>query len=73
MQNVLYPGTGAFTISQTHNITFNKTKPCPLRLSHQRLYFIQIVLVPGRKVIETDNGLIEFQQLLQQVGADEAG
>jgi hypothetical protein len=37
------------------------------------LYFIQIVLVPGRKVIETDNGLIEFQQLLQQVGADEAG
>ena len=42
-------------------------------LRHQGLNLVQIVPVPGGKVIKTDNGLIEFQQVLQQIGADEAG
>jgi hypothetical protein len=31
------------------------------------------VPVPGGKVIKTDNGLIEFQQVLQQIRSNEAG
>ena len=37
------------------------------------MHFVQVGLVPSGEVVEADDALVEFEQCLQQVAADEAG
>ena len=50
----------------------DEAKIRPLLAGHPCFNLIQVVLMAGGKVVQPDNALIELQQGLQQVAADES-
>src|SRR5690242_4704379 len=55
------------------DIAFVQPKPFPGLRSNDRFYLFKIVLVTSGKIIESDDSLIELEQRLEQVRADETG
>ena len=73
MQDVVGALAGILAVCKVADVALDKAEVSPLRRGDQGLDFIQVALVTGGKVIQTDHTLIEFEQGLQQVAADEAG
>ena len=73
VQDMVHPGTGACAVFQRADVAFDELEAGPLRGGDEPLHFIQVALVAGGEVVEPDHALVELEQGLQQVGADEAG
>ena len=73
MQHVIDALTGAATGVEVADVALDEFEPCPLRWLDERLHLIEVALIAGRKIIQPDDPLIELEQRLQQIGADEAG
>ena len=63
---------GSAAVFEVADIAFDELEVAPLRRGHQTLHLIEIALVARGKVIEADHALVELEQGLQQVAADEA-
>src|ERR1039457_921718 len=73
MQDEINARTGALARSQVADVTLQELKPRPLRRRDQRADLLQVLPLAGREVIQADHPLIQFEQGLQQVRADESG
>ena len=73
MQYIIDTGTSVVTRRQITDIPFNKVKPRSLFIGNQRLYFIQVSLKTGRKIIQPNYIIIAFQQAFDEVGANKTG
>ena len=73
MQHIVNPFAGLLAISQLANIAFNKLEVGPLRRAYQGLHFIEVVLEAGFKIVEPNDLLVQPEQDLQKIGANEAG
>ncbi len=65
------PGHGTLAVGQLADVTFNEAEVGPLVWGDQGLHFIQVALVAGGKVVEAHHALVELEQGLQQVAANE--
>ncbi|MNL22430.1 hypothetical protein D3C87_1437790 [compost metagenome] len=72
MQNVVHRNISGRIKSHRPSAVFNisdipghQHKSRPLLRAHYRLHLVEITLMPGRKVIEPNNPLIQLQQRLQ--------
>ncbi len=72
MQDVINTSCSALAGSFIPYITFMETESLPLLLGDAGPYFLQVSGPPGRKVIHAHDFLIQLEQRLQQVRADEA-
>ena len=52
---------------------FDKAEAAPLSGRHAAFNLLEILSVPGGEIVETDYVLVEFQQSLQKIAANEAG
>lgn len=62
---------GAPAIIEVTDVSIDEVEVSPLLWCYQRLNFVQIALVACGKVVQPYHALIEFEQGLQQVAADE--
>ena len=69
----MHPIAGKTAIFEVSNITFDKVEVGPLLGFNQSMDLIQIALVTGAEVIQTDDAMVEFEQGFEKVAADEAG
>ncbi|MNN48603.1 hypothetical protein D3C81_1630920 [compost metagenome] len=63
---------GATTVIKVSNIALDQLEIRPLRRRDQPANLFQIRAMAGCKAVQPDHALIEFQQGLQQVAANEA-
>ena len=61
------------TVLQAPDIAFDEAEAAPLLGRDERAHFVEVVLIAGREVVQSDDGLVELEQRFQQIGADEAG
>lgn len=73
MQDVIYALAGATAVFQTPDVTLYEAEARPLLGTDQALHLVEVALVAGGKVVQPDYALVELEQGLEQVGADEAG
>ena len=73
VQDVVDALNGLVAVFRRANVTLDELKVSPLVVCDQALHFIQIALVAGGKVVQTDDALVELEQGFEQVAADEAG
>ena len=71
MQDEIHARARLAAGGQVANIPFQESKPRPLRRAHQRLDLLQVLLLAGREIVQADHPLVQLQQSLQQVRADE--
>ena len=71
MQDEINARTGALARGQVADVTLQELKPRPLRRADERLDLLQVLPLAGREVIQADHPLVQFEQGLQQVRADE--
>ena len=64
---------GAVAVGQVADVALDEVEPPPLQGRHEGLDGVQIAVVAGGKVVQADHVLVELQQGLQQVAAQEAG
>jgi hypothetical protein len=67
------PWQAFFAVGELPDVAFDEVEAGPLFGGDQGLDFVQVALVAGGEVVQADDALVEFEQGLQQVGADEAG
>ena len=72
MQNVLHALAGGVAGVDIANIAFDEGKPTPRFWANDVAHHVQIFLVAGKEVVQTNHGLPKFQQMFQQVGANKA-
>ena len=70
MENVVHVLAALLTIFQVADVASMKGKPLPLLRADQTLDLVQVTLMAGGKVVQSDYRLIELEQGFQQVGAD---
>lgn len=73
MQHEVHALNGAVAGVQVANIAFHEGEARPLLGRDRCADFVQVALVAGGKVVQAGDGLVQLQQGLQQVRADEAG
>ncbi len=73
VQDVIDTGANFTAGIQIADIAPDHLKPAPLRGRDALLHLIQIALVASGKIIQAHDALIEFEQRLQEIGADETG
>ena len=73
VQDVVHASGGLLAIVQVTDVTLDELEVVPLRGGDQALHFIQVALVAGGKVVQSNDALVEFEQGFKQVAADEAG
>ena len=73
VQDVIDVGTGRAAGVQIADIATHHVETAPLRGGDALLHLIQVALATGGKIIQADHALIELEQRLQQIGADETG
>ena len=64
MQHVVDTLTSSLAVTQVANITLDERKSLPLLRSDQSSNLVQIMLVAGSKVVQTNNDLVHPQQML---------
>lgn len=69
MQYIVNSLTGFNAITLIADIALDEKKAGPLFWGDQALDFIQVLLVPGGKVVQADDFLVELQEVLKKVGA----
>ncbi len=55
------------------NVAVDEPEARPLRLAQRRADLVEIALVSGGEVVEADDLLLQGEQCLQEVRADETG
>ena len=73
MQNVIHVLHGLLAGGRIADIALDEREVPPLFGAHRFLDFVQVVLMAGCEVVQTDDRLVQLQQGFQQIGADEAG
>ena len=73
MQHVIDAADCAVAGVEIADVALDEVEVLPGFGSHNRLDHVQVLLVAGEEVVETDNLLPQLQQVLEEVGADEAG
>ena len=73
MQDKINPVAGSTAGIGIANVAFDKAEAPPLSGRHAAFDLLEIPAVPGGEIIETDHLLVEFQQRLQKIAANEAG
>ena len=58
---------------QIPNVPLHKGKTAPSILAHHLVYHVQIFLVAGEKIVESDHALSQLQETFKQIGANKAG
>jgi len=64
---------GAAAILKSADVAFHKVEVGPLRRAAKGLDLIEVMRVAGGEVIETNDPLVEFEQRVGQITADEVG
>jgi len=73
MQDKIDPLTGLQASILIANVGINKAEAAPLMGRHAPFNFLKIRGVTGREIIKTDDVLVEFQQSLRKISADQTG
>ena len=71
MQDVIDIGAKPLARSQVANVAFNNAGASPLAYSDFDEYFVEIFLVAGRKIVQSEDELIELKKSFENVRADE--
>ena len=64
---------GCSAVFQLADVALDEVEVGPLGGGDQALHFVQVALVAGGEVVQANHALVELEQGLQQVTADEAG
>src|SRR5665811_455887 len=62
----------AAAIIQIADVAIDEVEVCPLLVRDEGLNFVEVALVSGGEVVQTDHALVELEQGFEQVAADEA-
>lgn len=73
MQDIIGVDAGCMAITEVAYITINEVEALPLGFGYETLDFVEVTLIAGGKIIQSDDPLVEFEQGFKEVGADEAG
>ncbi len=73
VQHVVDTFAGTRAIAELADIAFDESKALPGRFAHAGAHFIEIVLMAGRKIVQTGDALVQTQQRFHQIGTDETG
>jgi hypothetical protein len=73
VQDVVHPGAGRIAVVQLADVAFDELEARPLFRRHRFLDLLQVVAMAGGEVVQAHHLLIQLEQGLQQVAADEAG
>nr|GEU28556.1 hypothetical protein [Tanacetum cinerariifolium] len=73
VQDEVGAGAGAAANHGVADIAFDQLEIAPDGGADRRPHLLQVVPVAGQEIVEPHHALPQFQQRLQQVGADEAG
>jgi len=73
MEDVIDIGAKPAAGSEIADITFDNASASPFLQSDFRANFVEVPLVTGAKIIETENVLVEPEECFEDVRADESG
>lgn len=72
VKDIIHAACRFSAVFQVSDVAFDEGEAGPLLGGDRLLDFIQVVLVAGGEVVQTDDGLVKAQQGFEQIGADEA-
>ena len=67
------PFAGAAAGVEVANVVLDEGEAGPSLVAHAGPHHVEVLLVAGDEVVESDHGLAEAEQPLQKIGADIAG
>lgn len=73
VQHVVNTVTGLVAVGQVADVALDEVKAGPLSGCDQGPHLIEVALISGGEVVQADHALVEPEQRLKQVAADEAG
>ena len=73
VQHIVDARASPLAVFQIANVALNELEVGPLRRRNQAFHFVQVVLVAGGEVVQAGHALVELEQGLQQVAANETG
>jgi len=73
MEHQVHPCAGAPAVRELPDVALDEGEVAPRPRAGRLPHLLQIAGIAGRVVVEADDRLVELQQRLEKVGADEAG
>ena len=73
MQNIINATAGPDAVIRAADVALDEFEPRPLGWLNNRFHLIKVALIAGREIVQPHHPLIEPEQRLEQIGANEAG